>query len=81
MHIYTQAQFYPPDSFQRYNMFNSFFYSTSGERVCREFLTCAADSKTALVVDPPFGGLAEVLAKGIKYLWDIVEQGQRNYAT
>ena len=74
-----QAQFYPPDSFQRYNMFNSFFYSTSGETVCREFLSCAADSNTALVVDPPFGGLAEILAKGIKQLWDMAKQGQRNY--
>ena len=54
-------------------MFNSFFYSSSGEEICQEFLT---DSKTAIVIDPPFGGLAEVLAKGIKHLWNMAKEGK-----
>ena len=72
---HTQAQFYPPESFQRCNMFNNFFYSSSGEEVCLEFLSHVAEDKTAIVIDPPFGGLAEVLARGIKYLWDMAKEG------
>ena len=59
-------------------MFNSFFYSSSGEEICQEFLSHIADSKTAIVIDPPFGGLAEVLAKGIKHLWDMAKEGKNS---
>ena len=71
-----QAQFYSPDYFKRFNMFNSFFYSSNGEEICQSFLSHVADSKTAIVIDPPFGGLAEVLARGVKHLWDITKQGK-----
>lgn len=73
--VHVQAQFYSPESFQRFNMFNSFFYSSNGEEVCRRFLSHAADRRTAIVVDPPFGGLAKVLANGIKNLWDMAKEG------
>ena len=75
---WPQAQFYPPESFQRYNMFNSFFYSSSGEEICQDFLNHEANSKTAIVIDPPFGGLAEVLAKGIKHLWSMAKEGKNS---
>ena len=61
-------------------MFNSFFYSSHGEDVCRRFLSLAGDSKTAIVVDPPFGGLAEVLARGIKNLWNMAKEGKMMFA-
>lgn len=57
-------------------MFNSFFYSSNGEDACRKFLSNSAESKTAIVVDPPFGGLAEILARGIKHLWDMAKEGK-----
>ena len=60
-------------------MFNSFFYSSSGEEICRDFLSHEASGKTAIIIDPPFGGLAEVLAKGIKHLWDMAKKGTTNY--
>ena len=59
-------------------MFNSFFYSSSGEEICKDFLSQEAGGKTAIVIDPPFGGLAEVLAKGIKHLWDMAKKGKTN---
>ena len=60
-------------------MFSSFFYSSNGEDVCRRFLSLAADGKTAIVVDPPFGGLAKVLARGIKNLWNMAKEGIMTY--
>lgn len=60
-------------------MFNSFFYSSNGEDVCRRFLSLAADGKTTIVVDPPFGGLAEVLARGIKNLWNMAKEGEMTW--
>ena len=57
-------------------MFNSFFYSSSGKEICQEFLSHVADNKTAIVIDPPFGGLAEVLARGIKHLLDMTKKGE-----
>ena len=60
-------------------MFNSFFYSSNGEDVCRRFLSLAADGEIAIVVDPPFGGLAEVLARGIKCLWNMAKEGKMTY--
>ena len=43
--------------------------------MCRKFLSRAADEKTAIVIDPPFGGLAEVLARGLKHLWGMAKEG------
>jgi hypothetical protein len=71
------AVFYPPSLYQRYNMFNGYFYEEKeeevdgrreegGEGVCCRFLDSGV---VALVIDPPFGGLAEVLARQIQCLW------------
>ena len=45
-----------------------------GLQVCEEFLQ-ASPSTTAIVVDPPFGGLAEVLAMTLKKLWEVAGTG------
>lgn len=51
-------------------MFNSFFYEPSGQHVCQQFLTKKHEGDSiVVVVDPPFGGLAEVLGKSIQKLW------------
>lgn len=53
-------------------MFNGHFYEEEGEEVCREFLK----SRTvAIVIDPPFGGLVEVLAKQVHQLWGMAGKG------
>jgi hypothetical protein len=75
--LLLQAVFYPPSLYQRYNMFNGYFYEEKeeevdgrreegGEGVCCRFLDSGV---VALVIDPPFGGLAEVLARQIQCLW------------
>ena len=68
-----QAQFHLPGSYQRYSMFNAFFYESEGAELCRKFLRSAGT--VAMVIDPPFGGLAEVLGRGIRKLWEMAGKG------
>ena len=70
---HTQAQFYPSVRYQCYNMFNGYFYEADGEETCRQFLQSAS---VAMVIDPPFGGRAEVLGQGIRRLWRLAGRGQ-----
>ena len=41
--------------------------------MCRRFLDSGV---VALVIDPPFGGLAEVLARQIQSLWALAGKGK-----
>ena len=43
-----------------------------GEEVCREFLHSRV---VAIVIDPPFGGLVEVLARQVRRLWNMAGEG------
>ena len=64
----TQAQFFSSSKFCLYNMFNHFFFeSVTSEKVFQDFLRREG---VVLVMDPPFGGLAEVLAHSVKIIWD-----------
>ena len=56
-------------------MFNHFFYACDGVEVCKRFLT-EAPSTTAIVIDPPFGGLAEILSTSIKSIWEMAGTGK-----
>ena len=55
-------------------MFTCYFYEDGGKATCEQFLTSAL-GKTAIVIDPPFGGLAKVLAVGVEGLWEMAQQG------
>ena len=63
-----QEQFYSEGEFCRYNMFNHhFFEGDPAQRVYRQFVgEGAGDAEGGndllVVIDPPFGGLVEVLA-------------------
>ena len=59
--------FYPPEQFLHFNMFNCFFYESDGLEHFRAFLQ--SSKNVAIVVDPPFGGLARVLAKGLEGIY------------
>eukprot|EP00731_Ephydatia_muelleri_P021119 Em0013g846a len=63
------AQFYSQESYQCANMFNGFFYEEEGSQICQRFLQSCVEEPIALVIDPPFGALATVLAHGVKKLW------------
>ena len=53
-------------------MFNHFFFNTmNGEEILRQFI-CDGDTENVLViVDPPFGGLTNVLARTFKKIWKL----------
>ena len=53
-------------------MFNGHFYEEGGEEVCRAFLQSGV---VAIVIDPPFGGLVEVLARQVRHLWGLAGKG------
>ena len=74
--INMQAQFYSSNDFQRYNMFNGFFYSgEEGKEKLNKFLISVIPENILLVIDPPFGGLMKALRTGVNTVWDIVGQG------
>ena len=57
-----QQQVYPPTKFCRYNMFNHYFFNDDkSEQIFSNFITETDDKHVAMVTDPPFGGLVEVL--------------------
>ena len=48
-------------------MFNHYFFNdTQNEETFTRFITETEDKHVAIVTDPPFGGLVEVLASTIK---------------
>lgn len=65
------AQFYTPDVFQQYNIFNAFFYSEEGGESLHCFIKSAASGKLLVAVDPPFGGLVKAFRLGITKIWDM----------
>ncbi|XP_071947100.1 rRNA N(6)-adenosine-methyltransferase ZCCHC4-like [Antedon mediterranea] len=63
------VQFYPPDKYCRYNMFNNHFFDGKKSRdICCAFLQRNNGRGVILVTDPPFGGLIDVLVTTMKYL-------------
>nr|XP_054765566.1 rRNA N6-adenosine-methyltransferase ZCCHC4-like [Lytechinus pictus] len=66
------GQFYPPSQFCRYNMFNHYFLDgpTSQER-CREFLRRDDGEGVVMVTDPPFGGMVDALASGVRWIMEM----------
>lgn len=55
-------------------MFNHYFYSPDGLAACQSFLD-ESPGDVAIVIDPPFGGLAELLAVTIRKLWKMAAKG------
>lgn len=50
-------------------MFNHFFFgSHTSEQTFQSFVRREG---LVMVIDPPFGGLAEVLAASVKTIWDV----------
>ena len=58
-------------------MFNHhFFGSEHSERRLKKFLHADNEERVALVMDPPFGGLVDVLGTTVKKIWDVWREGQ-----
>jgi len=63
--------FYPPGQFLIYNMFTHFFYDKKGEREKQfnHFVSECKPEETLLIIDPPFGGLLDILQQTISKIW------------
>lgn len=71
------GMFFGPDQFCRYNMFNHhFFDGEKSSSTFNEFLCGSHGDKTAIVTDPPFGGLVEVLAFTLRKIMKIWTDSQ-----
>lgn len=72
-------QIYRPEEFCRYNMFNHYFFNNDqSESVFTKFITEADGKHVAMVTDPPFGGLVEVLASTIKRILKLWKESSPN---
>ncbi|KAM6908873.1 rRNA N(6)-adenosine-methyltransferase ZCCHC4 [Xenentodon cancila] len=66
---FRYAQFYGPEEFCHYNMFNHhFFGGQSSVAVLNDFLTELGGEKVVMVADPPFGGLVKPLANSFSLM-------------
>ena len=52
-------------------MFNHHFFDKGGEKTLSEFLNSSDGKDIVLIMDPPFGGLVEVLAATVKKVWKL----------
>lgn len=69
---FRYAQFFPPSKFCWYNMFNHYFFGNNSRR--EVFKLFMRRQGVVLVMDPPFGGLTEVLSFSVKNIWDAWRQ-------
>jgi len=65
--------FYPPSEYFRYNMFSHFFFDLKGDREkhFKEFISNCTPEETLLVIDPPFGGLVDILQHTLSKIWKL----------
>ena len=65
-------QFYSSKKFLKYNLFNNYFFDEiKGQKTFHKFIEDSAKESIILIVDPPFGGLIEAMAKTIEKISEI----------
>jgi len=65
--------FFSSSEYFKYNMFNHFFFDLKGgqEKQFNSFVASCKPEETLLVVDPPFGGLVDVLQNTLSKIWKL----------
>jgi len=64
--------FYSPDEFFKYNMFTHFFFDKGArEKTFETFISKCVAEETMIVMDPPFGGLLDVLQQTLSKIWKL----------
>ena len=66
------SQFFNPNLYQRFNLFNTHFFSRKGSVKLRNFVSSVHLSKVLIVLDLPFGAKVEVIYSGLRRLWKII---------
>jgi hypothetical protein len=71
---FFQAQFNEQGRFIHYNMFNHHFFKEDlSKQQLQSFLKNSKQKSLLIVLDPPFGGLVEVLAASVKKMWRLAD--------
>ena len=64
--------FYSPKDFLVYNMYTHFFFDKgSRKKIFETFVSKCLPEETLIILDPPFGGLLNVLEKTISKIWNL----------
>lgn len=59
-------QFYSPQKYLKFNLFNNYFFDgLKAEKTFEKFINDSPKGSLILIIDPPFGGLIEAIAKTI----------------
>lgn len=66
------GDYFPAEDFAQYNMFNHHFFDSRGQKQYLNFITSNPAQDLLIVMDPPFGGMVEVLAHGLHAVLDDV---------
>ena len=62
-------QFFGPEQFCHYNMFNNYFFGgKESKRTFKNFLSENQDEKLIILIDPPFGGLIDAISHTLKII-------------
>jgi len=77
------AMFWPDSHHAKFNMFNHYFFESTGLEKFSEFIKSTGDGKIAILMDPPFGGLVDCLCETIRWISETAEslKGESNCFT
>ncbi|CAG2112848.1 unnamed protein product, partial [Medioppia subpectinata] len=65
-------QFYSPKKYLKYNLFNNYFFGgVKDEKTFRRFIANSVKEPIVVLIDPPFGGLIDPMAKTIDKISEI----------
>ena len=77
--VHHQAQFNDKNHFIHYNMFNHYFFDKdTGKTLLQNFFQKSTPKSIAVVMDPPFGGLVQVIATNLRKMWKFVCKDKGN---
>ncbi|KAI6650630.1 Zinc finger CCHC domain-containing protein 4 [Oopsacas minuta] len=66
------GQFFNPNLYQRFNLFNTHFYSSNGAVKLQNFISSTELSLVLVVLDIPFGAKVDVIYSSLQRLWKLV---------
>lgn len=60
-------QFFGPEQFCHYNMFNNYFFDgKKSKRILKNYLCEKQNEKLVILLDPPFGGMIDAISYTLK---------------
>ena len=66
------SQFYNPNLFQRFNLFNTHFFSSQGAVKLQRFISSTKLTDVIVVCDMPFGAKIDLIYSSLKRLWRVI---------